>query len=50
MKTTNLIATILIWLGLILVILIENPLIDALIFGFQLGVLVFQIAYNIFDC
>lgn len=49
MRTTNIIATILIWLAFILTILIENPPIDALIIGFQLGVLVLQIAYNIFD-
>lgn len=50
MRTTNIIATILVWIGVILVILIENPLGDALIIGFQLGVVALQIAYNIFDC
>jgi hypothetical protein len=49
MRTTNIIATILIWLGFILSIFVENTLGDALIIGFQLGVLALQIAYNIFD-
>ena len=49
MKTTNIIATLLVWLGVILTILIENPLCDVFIIGFQLGVLALQIAYNLFD-
>ena len=49
MKTTNIIATLLVWLGVILTILIENPLLDAFMIGFQIGVLALQIAYNFFD-
>ena len=49
MRTTNIIATILVWLGFILSIFVENTLGDVLILGFQLGVLALQIAYNFFD-
>ena len=49
MRTTNLIATILVWLAFILTIFVENPFGDALIIGFQLGVITLQIAFNFFD-
>ena len=49
MRTTNIIATLLVWFAFILTIFVENPLIDGLIIGFQLGVVTLQIAYNIFD-
>lgn len=48
MKTGNIIATSLIWIGFILHLILQFDNIDGLV-GFQIGILIAQVIYNCCD-